>query len=489
MAFILSPNMDLPVPVVGGEPGPNYAQDVNNSLTLIDAHDHSPGKGVQITPAGLNINTVLSFQSNFATNLAGLNLIPQSSTPGINTIYESGVNLFFVDGNGNNIQITANGGIAGTSGSISNLTPPASAAYVAGLSTFVWESNTNIAANMDFGSATLRNLSPNSTFGLTLSPPAGLSSNYTITLPPLPPQQNFMTIDNAGNIAAPIAFSQGITTSNIAPATILGSNIAALTVTGGPSGNIALNTITLDNLATSILEWNTTPVTSSGSFTVPANVNKLFIVGVGGGGGGGGCNTSVAAPGGGGGGSTPMSYWIPVSPSDVLTIVIGTGGVGSPAGVSGSGGTGGDTTLTYATGELLFKGATGGSIYTGGSTAAAGQTFYAPVYSVSAQSGGLGEVGAGANGQNAIPTMVVAVGATGGSGAGSNGGGGAGGSGIGPGSNGGAGVGSGVPPAPSNATNPGSGGGGSGATGSFAGGGSGANGAPGAVYISWLGHP
>lgn len=485
MAFILSPDMNLPIPVVGGEPGPDYAKDVNNSLTLVDAHDHSPGKGVQITPAGLNINTVLSLQSNFLTNIAGLTLTAQSVTPAINTIYESGVDLFYVDGNNNNIRITQNGGIAGTSGSISNLTPPASASYVSGLSTFVWQSGTNIAANMDFGSATLRNLSPNSTFGLTLSPPAGLSSNYTITLPTLPAQQNFMTIDNAGNITAPIAFSQGITSSNIASATILGSNIAATTVTGGPSGNIALNTITLDNLNTSILKWNTTTVTSSGTFTVPANVNRLEIIGVGGGGGGGGVATSVGQTGGAGGGSTPMSYSIPVSPADVLTISIGAAGIGSGPGGSVAGGTGGDTTLTYATGELLFKGGGGGA---GNASGVGGSTFAGPVYSGgSLQSGGsAGNVGV--NGQSGIPTAYVAVGAVGGAAGGGSWSGGGGGSGLGPGSAGTAAVGNAPCINAAAATNPGSGGGSSGAASVYVSGGAGGNGAPGAVIISWLGH-
>ena len=36
MSFTNSPNMNLPIPTVGGEPGPNYATDVNSSLTLVD---------------------------------------------------------------------------------------------------------------------------------------------------------------------------------------------------------------------------------------------------------------------------------------------------------------------------------------------------------------------------------------------------------------------------------------------------------------------
>lgn len=205
--IIITPDMNLSLPVVGVQFGPQYASNINDALTLVDSHDHTPGFGVQITPAGLNINSTLTINNNLITNIAGLTLTAQSVTPGISTVYESGNDLFFVDRLGNNIQITQNGGIAGSPGSISNLTSPASAAYISGSSTFVWQSNTNIAANMDFGSAILRNLSPNSTFGLTLQPPAALSSNFALTLPTVPGNISFLQIDTSGVITAQTATS------------------------------------------------------------------------------------------------------------------------------------------------------------------------------------------------------------------------------------------------------------------------------------------
>lgn len=253
MATIPSPNMNLPIPVVGQEAGPDYAQDVNNSLTIVDQHNHSPGSGVQISPAGININTALTFNTNFATGLAGLTLVAQSSTPAVNTIYESGVDLYYVDGLGNNIQITKNGGVAGSPGSISNLTSPASATYVSASSTFVWQSDVSKAANMDAGSLLMRNLTPNSTFALTLQPPSALGNNYSLTLPNLPGSLSLLTIDTSGNIAGSISVSGGIT----------GSSIAANTIT---SGNIALATITEANMAPLSIG---TPELINGSVTQP----------------------------------------------------------------------------------------------------------------------------------------------------------------------------------------------------------------------------
>ena len=67
MPYIVSPNMNLIIPTVGLEAGPAYATDVNNSLTLIDSHNHSAGSGVPITPSGLNINSSLPMAGNFLT--------------------------------------------------------------------------------------------------------------------------------------------------------------------------------------------------------------------------------------------------------------------------------------------------------------------------------------------------------------------------------------------------------------------------------------
>lgn len=229
MSVVYSPNMSLPVPDVGSEAGPQYAFDINSCMSLLDAHDHTPGRGVQITPAGININSSLTLGNNFLINAAGMTFDAQSSPAANNTIYESGVDLYYVDGNGNNVRITQSGGLAGSPGSISNLTSPASASYVAGNMTFVWQSNTNIAANLDCGSVLLRNLSPNSTNAVTLSPPASLASNYSITLPTLPGSQSIMTIDSTGTITAPSVYP--LTSTGLAANSVGTSQLQANSVT------------------------------------------------------------------------------------------------------------------------------------------------------------------------------------------------------------------------------------------------------------------
>lgn len=198
-------NMSLPVPVVGVDPGPDFATDVNTCLTLVDAHDHSAGYGVPVTPDGMNISVDLPFNSNNATLLRTTRWVAQVAPISLPTdlrcAYVVNNDLYFNDGLGNQIPITANGSIAGVSGSIAGLVAPASATYVAVDKTFVWQSNANTPANMDAASYIFRNLAANS-FGLTLDPPASMGTDYTLTLPTLPGSTKIMTIDSAGTMGS-----------------------------------------------------------------------------------------------------------------------------------------------------------------------------------------------------------------------------------------------------------------------------------------------
>lgn len=226
-SVVISPNMNLPVPIVGVEPGPAYASDVNNSLTIIDQHNHTAGSGVLITPAAININADLSINDNNLTLVRSLNFLSQASpltgaAPDLGCLYESGVDLYFNDGSGNQIRITESGSVAGAAGTITGLpSGTASASYAAGVFTF--QAATNTPANVSMGSAVLGNNNTNG-FALTLSPPT-LGSNYSLILPALPVALSFLALDAVGNITASLAFNNGITDSNIAPGGISGVSL------------------------------------------------------------------------------------------------------------------------------------------------------------------------------------------------------------------------------------------------------------------------
>jgi hypothetical protein len=91
---------------------------------------------------------------------------------------------------------------------------------------------------------------------------------------------------------------------------------------------------------------------ASDSFTVPHGVSQLYVelAGGGGGGGGGSIGVNVYTRGGGGGGSSLKKGILSVTPGQVLSISLGTGGAGGAAGgdgvAGGDGGNGGNSTIT-----------------------------------------------------------------------------------------------------------------------------------------------
>lgn len=298
MAVNISTYMSLPIPIVGQEPGPTYAFDVNSCLTIVDSHNHVAGAGQQIPPSGLNINSDLTFLNNNATNLRSVRFQSQGSplalVSDLGCLYESGVDLYYNDGNGNQIRITQSGSIAGAGGSITGLVSPASATYIPGSTVFVWQSDANVAANMDAGSYIFRNLTVSS-FGLTLSPPS-LSSNYTITLPTLPATTKILRIDNAGNISSTLDVDnstieissnnlqikdQGVTAAKIANGTITTTQISSTAGILGSQLSASANIVGTQlsasaNVLRSQIEASNLQVSSScGIFSNPTNSTNL----------------------------------------------------------------------------------------------------------------------------------------------------------------------------------------------------------------------
>lgn len=256
--------MGLIVPTVSITPGPTYAAEVNTSLTTVDSHNHTSGQGVAIPPSGLNINSDLTFGNNNATNVQTVRFYPlvsplAGSTPNLGCLYEAGVDLYYNDGSGNQVRLTQGGSPAGTPGSISGLSAPATASYVSGSSKFVWQSDVNIAAIMDFRSAIFRTSAASSN-GVTVSAPASIPSNYNLTLPTTGSATSFMSITSAGVIAPYVAIANGITRNNQAAVQQLVSpssgafqttatsytTIGSLTVSGATVGRPCIITLNSD---------------------------------------------------------------------------------------------------------------------------------------------------------------------------------------------------------------------------------------------------
>lgn len=407
--FNSSANMSLPIPIVGVDTGPDYALNIDNCLTLIDSHDHSAGKGVQINPAGLNINTDLPLNVNNLTMVKTVRFSSQTSlaatSPNLACIFVIGADLYYNDANGNQVRITQSGSLAGAAGTITGLpSGTASAAYISVSQKFVFQSASNTAADMDVGSVIIREKVANAK-GITLASPAALAADYALTLPgSLPVAQSFVTIDNSGNVASSISTIGGITSTMIGTKQVKNTNVDFST----------FPTPTLTKL-----------LSGSGTYTTPAGVTYLKIKMLGSGGGGGGAISGGAAGGGGAGGyieslvaspAATYAYSIGIGGNGGLSNVDGTnggdttfgantagGGQGGKKGTTGTGGAGGAVTLSLGIGFAMIG--NGGGII---ANASVGGTAGGP--------GGVGFFGGGPIGNNSTNSTGAAGTANSGSG-------------------------------------------------------------------------
>ncbi len=236
-----SPNMNLQLPVVGVDTGRTWELSIDSNSNIIDAHDHSPGYGVPITPLGFNINSDLSFNDYSATSIRGLlfsNPSVSSSLTFLYTAAQSGggvFDLFFNDGAGNVIPITK----AGIVNAVASSIPGES--YSGGTFTWVQGAGSTTPANFDIGTITIRPNTAGTTNGVILQPPAAIASLYGLVLPLVPAALSFMTLDASGNFLTSIPFANGITASNIANGTITGTQItSSVALAGSPSAAVAI---------------------------------------------------------------------------------------------------------------------------------------------------------------------------------------------------------------------------------------------------------
>lgn len=231
--------MNLPVPVVGIDPGPDYALNVDACLALIDSHNHSLGQGVQIMPSGLNINSDLTFLANNAILLRSVRFSPQGSAisgaADLGCLYEAGVDLYYNDGNGNQVRITQGGSVSGATGTITGLPSGTASASFSG-STFTWQSATNTSATMDGGPVIIRQNTA-SAKGITLQSPNSLGANYTLTLPTgLASSTQYVTSDNAGNLSYSTADQIGVAMTSTGANAVANTRTRTIASTAGVGG-------------------------------------------------------------------------------------------------------------------------------------------------------------------------------------------------------------------------------------------------------------
>jgi hypothetical protein len=197
--------MLLPIPTPSQTGGPQYALDELSCFNKIDAHDHSNNKGAPIALSSLTVSQDLSMEGYGLTSLKYVQFSNQTTIQGAGSLYMLNNELYFKDGtNTYNVQITNNGSVnvSGQVGFVGLPSGTASATYIPALSTFKYESSTNVAATLDVGPLKLNNLAPTSKYVL-VSSPVGLAANYNLTLPTsLPAATKIVQLSSTGTLTA-----------------------------------------------------------------------------------------------------------------------------------------------------------------------------------------------------------------------------------------------------------------------------------------------
>jgi hypothetical protein len=134
-------NMSLNEPTVGTTTGPTWATETNANWESIDTHDHTSGKGVQLTPSSFNINGDLEFNQNSATELK--NVVFDSGVTPASTNYSISQidgNLYWRNNSGVNVQITTGSAVKTTGGEISGMSSDAQVLFSSNSYAFKFDS-------------------------------------------------------------------------------------------------------------------------------------------------------------------------------------------------------------------------------------------------------------------------------------------------------------------------------------------------------------
>lgn len=254
-----TPLMGLILPVVGTQVGPTWASNLNTALETVDTHDHTTGKGSKIPTAALLINADLSTNNKSVYDLLSTKFINNTS-PLNATTYPTSINvssgeLYYNDAAGNQIQLTAAGGINLTSiGTIGGdySTSTASLAYSSLSTTFAFTSSSGIYSKVNLGDLKIYERVSGGKF-VQLKTPTGLGADYTLVMPTALPSSTLpMKLDASGNISSSLIQASDlgpflITASMLDTNSVITSKILDSNVTTNKINNSAVTTAKIAN--------------------------------------------------------------------------------------------------------------------------------------------------------------------------------------------------------------------------------------------------
>lgn len=207
------PNMSIVLPTRGPSGAGVWDDAIDADLSLVDAHDHSPGKGTLVPTSGIGINADLSFSSLYApTNLHRVQFASVTAlASGANnqSIFVSSADneLYWRSHAGNNVKMTVgsalnvsafSGGIAGDYVSVA-----ATEAFDDANKRYTFKDGAGNWARLASGESRIYPTGGTGAFYVGQAAPGGIAASYTMTWPAaLPASTSLVQVDNTGAITA-----------------------------------------------------------------------------------------------------------------------------------------------------------------------------------------------------------------------------------------------------------------------------------------------
>lgn len=252
------PNMGLTLPTRGDAGAGGWGDTWDADAALIDAHDHTTGKGPRVPSAGLNIDADVPFSALYAPTQ--LHRVQFSSVAGGDMSGATNKSLFVSDGTGgfvanelywrnsagNSVQLTSGNSInTGLIGAIGGdySTVGAQLNYEDSGKRYTFKegtSDSNGWARLAAGDLRLYPFGGTGTFYVGHAAPVGLAASYTATWPAvLPGSTQVLQLSNAGAITASNTFANAVTCSSTLTSTGLITATAGVTCASGQSVTVS----------------------------------------------------------------------------------------------------------------------------------------------------------------------------------------------------------------------------------------------------------
>lgn len=203
------PNMGLITPTLGGDSG-QWDDKINACFALVDAHDHTSGKGLAVPVAGLDIDADLPLAGFGLTNLGKISFttIAAPSSGSKNLFVNSADNeLYWRTNSGTNVKLTSGtsinttlvGGIVGDYSSVG-----AEVAYDDANDRYTFkQQGTKPWARIASGPVRIFEFNTTESVYVELAAPSALAASYSITLPLAAPSRTSpVTMTSAGILTA-----------------------------------------------------------------------------------------------------------------------------------------------------------------------------------------------------------------------------------------------------------------------------------------------